>query len=150
MPADAEDATQEVFLHLWRTAGQYDATRGSESIFIITLARRVLISRYRSKQRSVREVPVEELEGVDWEPVASAAPEDHLEARLAAQALASLPADQRRVIEMSVVGGLSQSEIARHTGLPLGTVKTFMRRGLMLVREKLNREGAGRHMGVGA
>ena len=61
----------------------------------------------------------------------------HVEARLAAQALATLTPEQQRVIKLSVVQGLSQSEIATHTGLPLGTVKTLMRRGLILVREKL-------------
>ncbi len=136
-PSDAEDATQDVFLHLWKNARQFDATRGSEAIFIVTLARRTLISRFRGQQRQPRAISVEELGETHWEPSVHVENEDHVEARLAAQALATLTPEQQRVIKLSVVQGLSQSEIATHTGLPLGTVKTLMRRGLILVREKL-------------
>ncbi len=136
-PSDAEDATQDVFLHLWKNARQFDTTRGSEAIFIVTLARRTLISRFRGQQRQPRAISVEELGETHWEPSVHVENEDHVEARLAAQALATLTPEQQRVIKLSVVEGLSQSEIATHTGLPLGTVKTLMRRGLILVREKL-------------
>lgn len=136
-PSDAEDASQDVFLHLWKNARQFDATRGSEAIFIVTLARRTLISRFRGQQRQPRAISVEELSETNWEPSVHVENEDHIEARLAAQALATLTPEQQRVIKLSVVQGLSQSEIATHTGLPLGTVKTLMRRGLISVREKL-------------
>lgn len=135
-PSDAEDATQDVFMQLWKNARQFDASRGSEAIFIVTLARRTLISRFRSTQRRPREVSVEDLSETQWEP-SIASDDDHVEARLAAQALATLAPEQQRVIRLSVVQGLSQSEIAGHTGLPLGTVKTLMRRGLIAVRDKL-------------
>lgn len=137
-PADAEDATQDVFLHLWKNARHFDASRGSEAIFIVTLARRTLIGRFRNTQRQPRQVSVEELGETHWEPSTHSDHDDHVEARLAAQALATLPAEQQRVIKLSVVNGLSQSEIAAQTGMPLGTVKTMMRRGLIVVREKLN------------
>ena len=55
--ADAEDAAQDVFLHLWRNARHFDPTRGSEAVFIATLARRVLIGRFRGRQRRPQEVP---------------------------------------------------------------------------------------------
>ncbi|MGC3981081.1 MAG: sigma-70 family RNA polymerase sigma factor [Steroidobacteraceae bacterium] len=135
--SDAEDATQDVFLHLWKNAKHFDASRGSEAIFIVTLTRRTLISRLRGKQRRPNEVSIDELGETNWEPSVVAGNEDQVEASIAAQALSSLPAEQQRVIRLSVVEGLSQSEIATHTGLPLGTVKTMMRRGLILVREKL-------------
>lgn len=146
--SDAEDATQDVFLHLWKNAKHFDASRGSEAIFIATLARRTLIGRYRNTQRQPRQVSVEELGESNWEPSVLANDDDHVEARLAAQALATLPAEQQRVIKLSVVNGLSQSEIAAHTGLPLGTVKTMMRRGLILVRQKLG-EKLGLASGMG-
>jgi RNA polymerase sigma-70 factor (ECF subfamily) len=142
-PSDAEDATQDVFLHLWKNAKHFDASRGSEAIFIVTLARRTLISRFRNKQRQPRQISVEELGETNWEPSVAANSDDHLEAKLAAQALATLPAEQQRVIKLSVVNGLSQSEIATHTGMPLGTVKTMMRRGLILVRERLSALSGG-------
>ncbi len=142
-PTDAEDATQDVFLHLWKNAKHFDATRGSEAIFIVTLARRALISRFRGQQRQPREVSVEELGETSWEPSISADHDDHLEQRRAAAALNTLPPEQQHVIKLAVVRGLSQSEIAARTGMPLGTVKTLMRRGFMAVRDKLgmgNRE----------
>lgn len=135
--ADAEDATQDVFLQLWKNAKHFDASRGSEAIFIVTLARRTLISRFRNTQRRPREVSVEELGETHWEPSTHTDGDDHVEARLAAQALATLSPEQQRVIKLAVVQGLSQSEIAAHTGLPLGTVKTLIRRGLIIVRDKL-------------
>ena len=142
--ADAEDATQDIFVQLWRNAKHYDAARGSESVFIATLARRTLISRYRNVQRRPKEVSVEELAEIHWEPSVRTEGDDHAEARLAAQALATLSPDQQRVIKMAVVHGLSQSEIAAHTGLPLGTVKTLIRRGLIVVRDKLGIKASDR------
>jgi RNA polymerase sigma-70 factor (ECF subfamily) len=147
-PADAEDATQDVFLHLWKNAKHFDASRGSEAIFIVTLARRTLISRFRGQQRRPREVSIDELGETHWEPSTPAHNDDHVAARLATQALSTLPPEQQRVIKLSVVQGLSQSEIAAHTGLPLGTVKTLIRRGLILVREKLGLQFAAHDSGA--
>jgi RNA polymerase sigma-70 factor (ECF subfamily) len=135
--ADAEDAAQDVFLHLWKNARHYDPGRGSEAVFIATLARRVLISRFRGRQRRPQEVPFDA--APEEAPPQSAPPEAETcaEAALAAAALAQLPADQQQVIGLAVLHGLSHSEIAALTGRPLGTVKTLLRRGLMLVRERL-------------
>lgn len=138
--ADAEDAAQDVFLHLWRNARHFDPARGSEAVFIATLARRVLINRFRGRQRRPQEVPLDTL--TEEPPVASGPPEAETcaEAALAAAALAELPAEQQQVIRLAVLQGLSHSEIAALTGRPLGTVKTMLRRGLMLVRERLRIE----------
>jgi RNA polymerase sigma-70 factor, ECF subfamily len=136
-PVDAEDATQDVFLQLWKNSRQYDAARGSEAIFIVTLARRTLISRFRSAARRPQAVSVEDLGDRGWEPTVAATDDDHVEARLAAQALKLLPPEQQRVIRLSVVDGLSHGEIAAQTGLPLGTVKTLLRRGFLAVRDRL-------------
>jgi RNA polymerase sigma-70 factor, ECF subfamily len=135
--ADAEDAAQDVFLHLWRNARHFDPGRGSEAAFIATLARRVLISRFRGSQRRPQEVPLDALP--EEAPIQSGPPEAETcaEAALAAAALAQLPADQQQIIGLAVLQGLSHSEIAALTGRPLGTVKSLLRRGLMLVRERL-------------
>jgi RNA polymerase sigma-70 factor (ECF subfamily) len=134
--ADAEDAAQDVFLHLWRNARHFDPGRGSEPVFIATLARRVLISRFRGRQRRPREVPSD---AAPEETSSSGPPEAETcaEAAIAAAALAQLPVDQQQIIGLAVLQGLSHSEIAALTGRPLGTVKTLLRRGLMLVRERL-------------
>lgn len=138
--ADAEDATQDIFLQLWKSAARYDPARGAEPVFIATLARRLLIDRHRERQRRPVEVVVDEPDALAEQ--AWAAPEDAggataSDADRAVDALRGLKPEQQRVIALSVVEGLSQSEIATATGLPLGTVKTLMRRGLLQIRELL-------------
>jgi len=144
--ADAEDAVQEVFTQLWSNAAQYDATRGPEGAFVALLTRRRVIDRLRRHQNWSRmEVPADsqtlaELASVD------AAAELQSDAARAAQALATLPAEQRNAIVLSLLHGLSHGEIAERTALPLGTVKTLVRRGLMRVREALGISLAGKEM----
>jgi RNA polymerase sigma-70 factor (ECF subfamily) len=125
-PEDAEDIVQETFLELWRRARQYDAGRGGAIAWIVTIARSRAIDRLRASGTAGRA-----LEGAatsdDLQPTAFAAP--HLEAERrrdqtrVANALGTLPEEQRRTIELAYFEGLSQSEIAQRTGSPLGTVK---------------------------
>jgi RNA polymerase sigma-70 factor, ECF subfamily len=135
-PADAEDATQEIFLHLWKSASRYDAARGTEAVFIATLARRLLIDRHRERRRRPVEVVVDEIDN-PWGATDDVDGAMSADAQLAATAMQRLKPDQQRVITLSIVEGLSQSEIATATGMPLGTVKTLMRRGLLEVRALL-------------
>src|SRR5262249_23620137 len=136
--SDAEDAVQEIFVDIWRSAQKYDARAASEATFVAMIARRRLIDRLRSRQRR-REEPLSEGEVRDI----AHAPESELaaEAALAARAIAQLRPDQRRVLLLATIHGLSHEEIAARTGLPLGTVKTHARRGLLRVREVLAAEG---------
>jgi RNA polymerase sigma-70 factor (ECF subfamily) len=136
-PSDAEDATQEIFLTLWKNAARFDPTRGSEAVFIATLARRLLINRYRQRRRRPAEVAVDETESLQW-AASGLSSETSAEAQQASAALSSLRPEQQRIITLAVVHGLSQSEIAAQIGMPLGTVKTLMRRGLLRVREMLH------------
>lgn len=136
--ADAEDAVQEIFLKLWRSAARFDHARGSETVFIATVARRALIDRIRSARRRPQEIPIEEVQEIAQSGASGA--EACVEARRAAQALEQLRPEQRQVIALAVVNGLSQSEIAAQTGMPLGTVKTLIRRGLLHVRQMLGEE----------
>ncbi len=133
--ADAQDATQDIFLQIWRSAARFDASKGSEKAFIATIARRRLIDRLR---KSAAEPPMdssdETLESVAWSDSGSGA-ETSIEAAQAMQALAELQPEQRQVLELGLLHGLTQSEIAKRLGMPLGTVKSYMRRGLMRVRE---------------
>lgn len=147
-PADAEDAAQDVFLHLWKNARHYDPARGSEAVFIATLARRTLISRYRGRQRRPREVSMEEVPDLEAWSARPPEAETCAEAAAAARALAELPAAQQRVIGLAVLQGLSHSEIAALTAQPLGTVKTLLRRGLQLVRERLGVAAPGKSSGA--
>ena len=133
-PADAEDATQEIFLDIWKSAGRYDESKGSETLFVAMIARRRLIDRIR---RQSRQPHMEDVDAPGFELVGSTSLDGETvsEAALAAQAVATLKPAQQRVLELGLLQGLSHSEIADVTGMPLGTVKTQMRRGLIKVRE---------------
>ena len=134
--ADAEDAVQEVFVDVWKSAARFDPRQGSEKVFIATIARRRLIDRLRRHAARPEFASETELETAGFAAPGSGG-ERASEAERAAAAIAQLGPDQQRVIELAVVHGLSHSEIAARTGLPLGTVKTQMRRGLMKIRDLL-------------
>lgn len=135
--ADAEDATQEIFLDVWRSAGRFDAGKGSELSFIMTIARRRLIDRLRRRNARPITEPEEFLPASEALTAPDASPEINAEVAVAVRALESLKTEQAEVIKMSVYKGLTHREIAEITGKPLGTVKTLIRRGLMQVREIL-------------
>lgn len=133
---DAEDAVQEVFTDVWRSAHRFDARAGSEKVFVTTIARRRLIDRMRRVANRIQTESTDVLDELGFHTPDTAA-EVGVEAARAAEVLQTLRPEQRRVIELGLLHGLSHSEIAESTGMPLGTVKTFMRRGLIQVREKL-------------
>ncbi len=133
-PTDAEDAVQDVFIELWKNAARYDATRSSESTYITMIARRRLIDR---KRRAGRVPPSQSLTDDPVGPGVTARIDIEDEAAKAAAVLAELREDERRVIKMAVYQGLTHEEIAAATNLPVGTVKTHIRRGLIRVRERL-------------
>lgn len=134
-PSDAEDATQEIFFEIWRYAGRYDRALGCEKTFIAIIARRRLIDRWRKAAAEPSMYSsVEEVESLVW-----AEPRNTLEvcdeAEQAMKAVARLRPEYRLVLELGFLQCLSQTQIAQRLGLPLGTVKTYMRRGLMNIRE---------------
>lgn len=141
---DIEGAVQEVFLELWRNAHRFDPARGSEAAFVMTMAHRRLIDKRRwyAARFSVGEVAGE---AVAPPPSASgiAIPALRDEARCVAAALDGLPEDERDLLRLSIYSGLSHERIARSTGLPIGTVKTRLRRGLERLRAGLRRSGRG-------
>ena len=140
-PSDADDAVQEIFLDLWRSSARFDPSIAAEATFIAMIARRRLID--RSRQRASRPLP--SLDAGDFgtslddglpKPTASA--ELGEDARRAALAFESLKPEQQRVLRLSIYQGLSHEKIAEATDLPLGTVKTHVRRGLIRLREILS------------
>ena len=135
-PADAEDAVQEIFLALWKNADRFDAERSSEPTFITMIARRRLIDLHRHKQRRPQNDSVEaDLETLT--DLRTGQIEARAEAKLANRALKTLKPKEREVVLLSIYHGMSHSEIATHVDMPLGTVKTYIRRGLIRVREAL-------------
>jgi RNA polymerase sigma-70 factor (ECF subfamily) len=142
--ADAEDASQEIFLEIWKSADRFDAARGTESLFITTLARRRLIDRLRARKRKPPTEVYDEHEG-DSAVAAEGSAEAAFftsEITTARAALAELDAGERETLLLGIVEGMTHSEIAAHTSRPLGTVKTQLRRGLEKVRRKLREEGS--------
>jgi RNA polymerase sigma-70 factor (ECF subfamily) len=136
--ADAEDATQEIFLEIWKSASRFDRSMGSEAVFIGTIARRRLIDRLRSRKRRPQTEEFIEADFPDLEEQSPVPTALTSEVDAAKAALARLAPDQREVLLLGIVEGMTHSEIATHTGRPLGTVKTQMRRGMQKIRQLLD------------
>jgi RNA polymerase sigma-70 factor (ECF subfamily) len=133
---EAEDAVQEIFVDIWKNAGRFDAQKASETTFVAMLARRRLVDRVRKFQR---ELNSDSLEDILVEPGGNFHQNLQIgvEANQAAQELTKLRPEQRRVLKLSIYQGLSHQEISNLTGMPVGTVKTHARRGLLQIRENL-------------
>jgi len=139
---EAEDVLQEVFLQVWRRAGDFDEKRGRPFTWLVTLARSRGIDRLRSlaaKERVALAGAREPSEQVS-DAVADAFASE--QRTLVKTALAQLPEEQKRPLTLAYFEGLTQSEIAAKLGAPLGTVKTRMRTGLMKLREVLSNQSA--------
>jgi RNA polymerase sigma-70 factor (ECF subfamily) len=138
--ADAEDAVQEVFIDLWRSAERFDPGIAEEITFVAMIARRRLIDRVRKDARRPAAAPLDAA-GSSAAVDPGAAVGDRIEvgeeARLAAEQFDRLPPDAQRVLRLSIFDGLSHGEIAAQTSLPLGTVKSHIRRGLDTLRQRL-------------
>ncbi len=141
---EAEDVVQETFLQVWRQARRFDARRGGAMAWIVTIARSRAIDRLRARSAADRATA-----SVRQEPPAQHVPSpseaaEHAELRRhVADALAELPTEQRRALELAYFRGLSQAEIATELGDPLGTVKTRVRLGLGKLAALLAPSGAG-------
>ncbi len=133
---DAEDATQEIFVELWRTAERFDPACGSEQTFVLTIARRRLIDRMRRQGRRPQPALLDDADAITTEePMAVVAQRD--EVARAQAAMADLRPEQREVLDLALGEGRTHQEIAMAIGIPLGTVKSHARRGLMRLRELL-------------
>ena len=135
--ADAEDAVQEGFVDLWKSAARFEPGVASEAVFVAMIARRRLIDRMRARRRRPDTEPISEpriaVERTSAEPDA----EVNAEASLAADAIAALRPEQRQVLLLAIRHGLSHEEIAAAMKMPVGTVKTHARRALIQVRASL-------------
>lgn len=133
---DAEDAVQEIFIELWANAARFNADKASETTFVAMLARRRLIDRLRKTKRepSTEELNVAaSVEQVDRE----ADLETKDQAARAQRIIQALKPEQQQIIRLAVYDGHTHQSIAESLGIPLGTVKTHLRRGLLRVREAM-------------
>ncbi len=140
---DAEDAVQEIFIDVWKNAERFDESQSSETTFIAMIARRRLIDRIR---KSNRRINADSIESVLVEPTNNFDKmlQINVEAQQAAQALQNLRQEQRQVLQLSIYQGLSHQEIADVLKMPIGTVKTHARRGIIQVREFLGLNDKGK------
>ncbi len=136
----AQDAVQEAFLAVWRSADRFLAERAKASTWILTLVHRRAVDLVRREDRR-RGEPLESAP----EPTAPATAEDEatlgFQRRLVQEALAQLSPEQRQALELGYYGGLSQSELAEQLGQPLGTIKSRMFSGLSRLRDLLAEAG---------
>jgi RNA polymerase sigma-70 factor (ECF subfamily) len=137
----AQDAVQDAFLGVWRSAGRFMAERAKPSTWLLTLVHRRAVDLVRREERR-RTEPLQP----DSEAADSEAPD---EAELLNQrqtireALRKLPPEQREAIELAYYGGYTQSELAERLGQPLGTIKSRMFTGLGRLREALEETAVG-------
>lgn len=140
--AEAEDATQEVFVRVWRTADRFDPTRAKLVTWVLLLSRRMLIDRLR--RRKVRPAGVSLDESIHD---TGTIPKQDSEVREGSAAIRrrmnDLPELQREVIERVYLQGFTLREVAEQRNMPVGTVKSALSRGLARLRERFGTEQSG-------
>lgn len=140
--AEAEDVLQEAFWQIWTKAPTYRSELGTPFSWVATLARRKAIDRLRSTNRHLQRLDALQ-SGRNEEETATNPAADRVDAESAAtavrNALAGLPSEQLQVIELAFFDGLTHAEIAESLGLPVGTVKARIRRGMGKLRVPLSR-----------
>lgn len=137
-PSQAEEVTQEVFLEIWQTASRFDPARGGAVTWILTMTHRRAVDRVRASQASrdrdlkvgVRDYPQ------DYDHVAETV-EVSVEHERVEKAMGRLTELQRQAITLSYYGGYTNSEVASILSVPIGTVKTRIRDGMIRLRDEL-------------
>ncbi len=131
----AADATHDAFVQVWRDAHRFDPARGSAEAFLVSLVRYRAIDIVRRRAREVPGVMAEDR--ADEAPGALAELVGSAESAALRRCLGLLEAERRRLMVMAFVDGLSHSELAERLRMPLGTVKSWIRRSLLALRECL-------------
>ena len=134
---DSEDAAQEIFIELWRHAPRFDPDVAAETTFVAMIARRRMIDRVRKQKRQPQLSSTDQHEPTE-DPSAVRVGESGDQAEASIRAFERLRPEQQQVLKLAIHHGQSHEQIASSTGLPLGTVKTHARRGLLRLRELLD------------
>jgi RNA polymerase sigma-70 factor, ECF subfamily len=134
--SEAEEVLQEVFVLVWTRAETYNVTLGPPAAWLVRIARNRAIDRLRANTVRLRAVESAPTPDAPATPESSAALSE--QQRAVRRALDTLPADQRVLIEHAYYLGLTQSELADRFELPLGTVKTRVRTGMLSLRQQLS------------
>lgn len=141
--SDAEEAVQEIFLELWETAERFDPGVAAEATFVSMIARRRLIDRRRKLDREPRAESIEAVHDTLSEDVQGLL-EASAEMERVVGVIKTLGPEQQEVINMASWLGMSHGAIAEQTGIPLGTVKSYVVRGLKQIREALGEPSLAR------
>ncbi|MFJ4877612.1 sigma-70 family RNA polymerase sigma factor [Streptomyces sp. NPDC088745] len=137
-PAQSEEVAQEVLVEVWRTAARYQPARGSGMTWVLTLAHRRAVDRVRSAQASAdREQRAALLDRTPAYDEVTEQVEARLEREQVRRCLRTLTELQRQSVTLAYYRGLAYREVAELLGIPLGTVKTRMRDGLIRLRDCL-------------
>jgi RNA polymerase sigma-70 factor (ECF subfamily) len=137
--ADAEDITQSTFVAAWFGRQGFDPERGSLLSWLLGIARRKVVDQIRSTAREDR--ATESVRRVVGAAPAEPPPDRVIDQLLMADEMAQLPSEQRRVLELAFYDDLTHPQIAAVTGLPLGTVKSHLRRGMARLRRRWEVDG---------
>ncbi len=137
-PAQSEEVTQEIFLEIWQTSSRFDPNKGGASTWILTMTHRRAVDRVRASQasrdRDVK-VGIRDLDA-DYDHVAESV-EVRIESERVEKAMARLTDMQRQAITLSYYGGYTNSEVATMLSVPIGTIKTRIRDGMIRLRDEL-------------
>ena len=141
-PTDAQDLVQDTFVALWEKAGTFERERGTAFAWAVTFVRNRSIDRVRSRRRRSEILAAAAPDELGYRddgagPAADASAASGDQARAVRAAVAALPTEQKRALELAFFGGLTQQEIAAQLSEPLGTVKARIRRGLLKLRDSL-------------
>jgi RNA polymerase sigma-70 factor (ECF subfamily) len=143
--ADAEDAVQEIFVRLWRTAKRYDPKRAALVTWVMLISRRHLVDKLRRTQARVKALSLEAGQGENGTgtpaPDLSRLEKDERFATLL-QRVATLPELQRTVVMRAYLGGQTLRQIGEELNTPIGTIKSALSRALVRLRERASEEGA--------
>lgn len=140
--AEAQDVVHDAFVTLWEKASTFETSRGNAFSWAVTLVRNRAIDRVRMRRRRAELLAASAPDDLGYgETPATAGGDDSAiagdDARTVRAAVATLPLEQKRALELAFFGGLTQEEIARKLAEPLGTVKARIRRGLIKLRDSL-------------
>lgn len=140
-PEEAKDVTQQVFVGAWRGRKSYDPQRGSLKTWLMGITHKKVADALVRRFRHQRDIEAVTVAGASELPEQDPPTDSVVDVMVLADELDRLPEQQRIVLELAFYEDLTQAQIARRTGLPLGTVKTNTRRGLMRMKKRLEVDG---------
>lgn len=139
-PHDAPDALQEIFLRVWRAAAQFDPARGRVATWLAAITRHYVARQIATRRPSLGQIEAALTDGRAQQAADEPALQRERE-QAVLRALRGLPIEQRRVVVLAYFAGMTQTQIAEHLGIPLGTAKKRIRLAMQKLRPAVQEEG---------